>query len=388
MGDNPVALPLGSPRDVSTLLDMTEKFTIGFVRRGFSASGGAENYLQRLARGIVDLGREAQLFTTNDWPPDEWPFGKLVRLRGNSPIAFADELRETQTNVDVLMSLERVWRCHVYRAGDGVHRAWLERRANFETAWQKLSFPFNRKHREILKLEESLFAGSGAGRVIANSRMVKEEIVRLYNYPADKIDMVHNGVPLAAFRSSAELRAKNRASYGLDRNDVAILFVGSGWKRKGLRFAIKAVEACGNPKMHLLVAGRGNQYQFKSSRVAFLGEVSDLPALYAAADIFLLPTIYDPFSNACLEALASGMPVITTRANGFSEIIEDKVHGSVIDAPNDIATLRDAIIYWSNEARRSSARSIIIERASKFDISRNVEQTLAILVQDAVKPAS
>jgi UDP-glucose:(heptosyl)LPS alpha-1,3-glucosyltransferase len=364
------------------------KLTIGFVRRGFSASGGAENYLQRLAQGIVDLGYEARLFSTNDWPPNEWSFGKLDGLRAKSPIAFADELRATQTNVDVFMSLERVWGCDVYRAGDGVHRAWLERRVNFETVWQKFSFPFIRKHREILRLEESLFAGRGAGRVIANSRMVKEEIVRFYDYPADKIDIVHNGVPVAAFRSSEELRARSRASYGLDRNDVAILFVGSGWKRKGLRFAIKAVEACGNPKMHLLVAGRGNQYQFKSSRMTFLGEVNALPALYAAADIFLLPTIYDPFSNACLEALASGIPVITTRANGFSEIIEDKVHGSLVDAPDDIATLRDAITYWSDETRRSSARSTIADRAAQFDISKNIEKTLAILMQAAAKPAS
>ena len=95
------------------------KLTIGFVRRGFSASGGAENYLQRLARGIVDLGYEAKLFATNDWPPNEWPFGKIARLHNNSPIAFANELRDTRTDVDVLMSLERVWRCHLYRAGDG-----------------------------------------------------------------------------------------------------------------------------------------------------------------------------------------------------------------------------------------------------------------------------
>ena len=363
------------------------KLTIGFVRRGFSASGGAENYLQRLAQGIVNLGHEAQLFTTNDWPPDAWLFGKLARLRANSPIAFADELRELRTDVDVLASLERVWRCDVYRAGDGVHRAWLERRASFSNAWQKLFRAVKRKHRDILRLEESLFAQGGAGRVIANSKMVKEEIVRVYNYPADRIDIVYNGVPLDAFRFSEEMRAKSRAAYGLDENDVAIVFAGSGWKRKGLRFAIEAVEACGNSKMHLFVAGRGNKYQFELSRANFMGEVGDLSALYAAADIFLLPTLYDPFSNACLEALASGMPVITTRANGFSEIIEDKVHGSVVDLPNDVAALRDAIIYWSDPVRRSSARSTITERASQFDIAKNVEKTLAILLQVAGKAA-
>src|SRR5207245_11650621 len=118
-------------------------------------------------------------------------------------------------------------------------------------------------------------------------------------------------------------------------DQTALLFTGSGWERKGLRFAIAAMALCRNRKMRLLVAGRGNKRFYKSKRVQFLGEVSDLVRLYAAADIFILPTIYDPFSNACLEALACGLPVITTRANGFSEIIENRVPRSIVDRPND-----------------------------------------------------
>jgi UDP-glucose:(heptosyl)LPS alpha-1,3-glucosyltransferase len=133
--------------------------------------------------------------------------------------------------------------------------------------------------------------------------------------------------------------------------------------------------------LRLLVAGRGNPRGYKSGRVQFLGEVVDLVPVYAAADIFILPTIYDPFSNACLEALASGLPVITTRSNGFSEIIENGVHGSIVDPANDVEGLRDAILFWSDKARRSSARSIIMERAAQFDIAKNVEQTLAILIR-------
>src|SRR6267143_87214 len=209
-----------------------ERLTIGFVRRGYSATGGAEAYLKRLGRGVVDAGHSVQLFATNNWPRNEWPFGAITRLRSGSTIAFADEVEQLRPQVrcDVWMSLERVWRCDVYRAGDGVHRAWLERREKFATRLQKFLRRFNRKHNDILRLEKSLLADRGAGRVIVNSQLVKNEIV-------------------------------------------------------------------------------------------------DLRRVYAAADIFILPTIYDPYSNACLEALACGLPVITTRANGFSEIIEDSVHG-------------------------------------------------------------
>src|SRR5207249_4050588 len=103
------------------------------------------------------------------------------------------------------------------------------------------------------------------------------------------------------------------------------------------------------------------------------------------ADIFILPTIYDPFSNACLEALACGLPVITTRSNGFSEIIEDSVHGSIVDHAGNLVGLRDAIRCWSDPPRREAARSTNIERASQFDISKNVEQTLRLLPDHGVE---
>ena len=94
----------------------------------------------------------------------------------------------------------------------------------------------NRKHRDLLHLEESLFASRKAGRVIAASQMVKREIVDLYGYPADKIDIVHNGVPLAKFRFDSELQ-NSREDFGLKPDQIAVLFAGSGWERKGLLFA-------------------------------------------------------------------------------------------------------------------------------------------------------
>ena len=102
--------------------------------------------------------------------------------------------------------------------------------------------------------------------------------------------------------------------------------------------------------------------------------------VYAAADIFILPTIYDPFSNACLEALACGLPVITTRSNGFSEIIENGVHGSIVDYAGDLAGLRDAIRFWSDPSRRAAARSANSQLSTQFDILRNIEGTLQILL--------
>jgi UDP-glucose:(heptosyl)LPS alpha-1,3-glucosyltransferase len=366
-----------------------QKLRIAFVRRGYSRSGGAEAYLKRLADGIVKAGHEVQLVTTHEWPEEQWPFGSIKRLRAKTVIGFADELEQirAQPQCDLLFSLDRVWNCNIFRAGDGVHRAWLERRRKFEVPLKQFVRTVSRKHRDLLQLEESLLENRNAGRVIAASEMVVNQIIDLYSYPADKIDLVRNGVPLDRFQFEPELREKSRAELKLKQDQIALLFVGSGWERKGLLFAIEAMALCKNRKMRLLVAGRGDPRPHKTRRlrfwredpVQFLGEVADLVPVYAAADIFILPTIYDPFSNACLEALASGLPVITTRSNGFSEIIENGVHGSIVDNPTNLIGLRDAIRFWSDPSRRNAARSANIERASQYDISKNVAKTLEIL---------
>src|SRR5207247_9320774 len=188
----------------------TKKISIGFVRRGYSQTGGAESYLKRLARGIVEAGHDVQLITTNKWPRTEWPFGAIRRMQSASAIGFADEFEQMrpQLRCDLLVSLERLWGCDVYRAGDGVHRAWLARKRTFEMPLERFVRGLNHKHRDILQLEKALFVNRGARRVIVNSQMIKSEIVDLYGYPAEKIDLARNGDRLEQFRFDLQPRAR------------------------------------------------------------------------------------------------------------------------------------------------------------------------------------
>jgi UDP-glucose:(heptosyl)LPS alpha-1,3-glucosyltransferase len=103
-------------------------------------------------------------------------------------------------------------------------------------------------------------------------------------------------------------------------------------------------------------------------------------------DLFLLPTVYDPFSNACLEALSYGLPVITTATNGFAEIVEPGFHGAVIDRADNVAALRHALEEWLDPTRRESARYQCLELARRYTMKSNVEQTLRVL-QEAKRPA-
>jgi UDP-glucose:(heptosyl)LPS alpha-1,3-glucosyltransferase len=359
---------------------LSEKLNVGFVRRGFSPSGGAEAYLRRVAGALVAAGHEATLFTTGDWPDKEWALGRIIRIRANDPIAFADELerRDPPKHCDFVVSLERIWRCDFFRAGDGVHQAWLERRAQFQNPLQRIGHRFNKKHNVILRLEKALLGEGGARRVIANSAMVHDEIVRCYGFPGDAIDVIPNGVRVSDFGPAPLKHARARAQLRIGNDEIAALFLGSGWERKGLRFAVAAIE---KTRVRLLVAGRGNQRKYRSGNVTFLGEMDDVRLPLAAADIFILPTIYDPFSNASLEAMAAGLPVITTRANGCSEIVEPKVHGTIVERADDIDGLSRALHFWSDESRRLTARPALLDRATQFDLSRNVDHTLHVLLR-------
>jgi UDP-glucose:(heptosyl)LPS alpha-1,3-glucosyltransferase len=350
---------------------------IGLVRRGYSATGGAEAYLLRLASGLHSRGCKVTLYTTADWPADRWAFGDLVRLNAAGPLEFARAFQQTRKPRQVVLSLDRVPGCDVFRAGDGVHAAWLQRRSQFESAWKRRLRVFNLKHPALLALERQVFAS--ARLVIANSKMVAEEIAHWHSFPASRIRVVPNGIGEAIPRIS---RAEARRRLNIPDNAFCALFVGTGWERKGLRFAIEAVEMIGRDTL-LLVAGRGNTSQFRSPQAKFLGVVQDLPALYSAADVFTLPTIYDPFSNACLEAVAAGLPVVTTSANGFSEIITPRVHGHIVD-PGDVRGLAAALQFWkATDPSKTAADCMLLVK--DYSIDRNVEATLQVL-HEVIRP--
>ena len=354
---------------------------IGLVRRGYSGSGGAESYARRFAEAAQDAGHECVLFGSREWEGADWN-GPKVLLDGRTPRKFANALRRSKPHqhCDFLYSLERVWVCDAYRAGDGVHAAYLKKRAAYERWWKPFIRRFQRKHQEILALERALFTG-GTDCIIANSHMVRREIQEEYHTPADRLHVVHNGVPMAL--CDPELRLLQRKEFGLTEQSYALLFAGSGWDRKGLKYLIQAVQYL--PKATLFVAGKGKRRGLpKCDRVHFLGPQpeAEMRALYNMADVFVLPTIYEPFSNACLEALAAGVPVITTSSNGFSEVLNIS-EGEILTDPSDVPALAAAIAAWSDPTRRIAAWQSLRAKAEELTIEANLAKTLEIIASAA-----
>ena len=204
-------------------------------------------------------GQETRLFTDATWPAGEWTWGPITRLRGETARRFADELEKARPHehCDLLLSLERVWRCDVYRAGDGIHQSWLRRRDAASSTLQRVVRRFGRSHRDTLELEEALFRG-GAGRVIANSEMVKKEAQTFTAIRRNRSTSCATACRWPTFRPDASTRGLWRRNLGLAEEEIAVLFVGSGWERKGLAAARAAVESLGG-NFRLLVAGRGGR---------------------------------------------------------------------------------------------------------------------------------
>jgi UDP-glucose:(heptosyl)LPS alpha-1,3-glucosyltransferase len=205
--------------------------------------------------------------------------------------------------------------------------------------------------------------------------MVAAEITEWFDVPPERIRVIPNGIGHALPVMDKEAA---REALGMDKTSFCALFVGTGWDRKGLDLAVKAMDSlAGNPV--LLVAGRGDQQAFRGRSTIFLGPTKNLPAIFAAADVFVLPTYYDPFSNACLEALAAGLPVVTTSANGCSEILVEGKHGSTVP-PGNAADLASALDSWRS-ANREQVAEDCKQLASEYSLERNTSQTIQVLLQ-------
>lgn len=358
---------------------------IALVRRGYSPTGGAEKFLSRFAAAARRAGREVVLVNDRPWPEDALGGMPQQTLPARGPWAFARSVERWRPSWDGLVfSFERLLAADCYRAGDGVQAAWLRRRAVYDPAWEVWMRKFLPKQRHLLRLERHCFSARDTGAVIVNSRMVEREITEIFSYPRERIHLVRNGLP-DDFAEGAPARDEARRALGLPERAFVAAFAGTGWKRKGLRFAQAAVAEASLPRAVLAVAGRGDARAHRAPGARFLGPQRDVRPLLAAADVFILPTVYDPFSNASLEALAMGRPVITTRANGCSEILREGETGSVAPEPDDVAALATALRYWAEGDRAAEASGACRAAAAECSLAENVRRTLEIL--ESVRPA-
>ncbi len=353
-----------------------------FLKKHYHPFGGAEIYLQNLAQHLAKEGEEVYLLTSR-WEGD--PGFKVHSIKifsfFYSDLAFALKAKNKAKEFRdcVIFSFDRTLFQHIYRASDGCHLRWLENRKKFlEPFYRSLILDYNPKHLVLKWLEKKCLENSKI--IVTNSRMVREDFGKFYGTEIyEKCRVIYNGVDLKKFRPvTEEKKLLLRKELSIPEEEPVLLFLGSGYFRKGLVSVLRALSLLREGL--LIVVGKEKKLRyFKrfaerlgiTGRVRFLGAQKEVVKLYQAADVFVLPTIYDPFSNACLEALACGLPVITTSANGAAEIIKDGKNGFVLDLPVDMEELAYKIEQVLKDLPKM--RTLALTTAPKFSIEKAIQ---------------
>lgn len=349
---------------------------IALVRQRYTPFGGAERFVANAMRALDAEGVSLTMVTRR------WPKGAEFEPLICDPFYLGNVWRDKSfarcachslatSDFDLVQSHERIPCCDIYRAGDGVHREWLAQRRRILGPLGKLSILLNPYHRHVLAAENRLFASPRLKAVICNSQMVKEEIQRHFSFPAEKLHVIYSGVDLDAFHPNLKALHRNAvlARHNIPADATIYLFVGSGFERKGLAAALRALARL-PASAYLLVVGKDKKSdQFIrlaeklgiAARTRFLGGQQDVKPFYGAADAFVLPTLYDPFPNAALEAFACGLPVITSTKSGAAELIREGENGFACDALDiaAITTAMAAIAFQGSATFESSARDTV-----------------------------
>lgn len=339
------------------------KSRLAIVRQKYRPDGGAERFVSRALEALDTQNLELNVITREwDGPvKPEWhihicnpmKWGRISRERG-----FAHAARKLWNNeqFDLVQSHERIPGCDLYRAGDGVHSRWLEQRFRILPTWQQKRLLSDRYHRYVVAAEKEMYLASELRGVICNSEMVKREIIEDFGVAEDKIRVIYNAIDSQRFQPSSEKTLVDlRQKWQLPEKASCLIFVGSGFERKGLSAAIQAVAPTDR---HLLVIGKDkDQQRYQQiarelgceNRIHFFGVQQETLPFYQMADGLLLPTLYDPFPNVILEAMACGLPVITSTGCGGAEFIQQDINGYVCDAL-DINALQQAVMALPSRA--------------------------------------
>ncbi len=369
-------------------------------------AGGTERYLNELASFLANRGHDVTIVCRRHESAPH-PSVRFTVLRSPAlgktwrMLAFARALDRhvLQAGYDLVFGLGKTWTHDVVRLGGGSHATYLEllgrgKPSGVVRELGQLGSRLNPKNLLALSIERRALRRGAYRKVIANSHMVRRDVIARYGIPEGDVATIHNGVDLERFHPArrAQEGARLRAELGFLPEELVVLFLGSGYARKGLDLVLGAFPAllASEARARLVVAGYDSSWKRYARRAKnaglgaqarFLGGRRDPETLYAAADLFVLPTRYDPFANATLEALASGLPVITSTSNGGAELLTNRREGSVIDVAEGEQALARELLHWADPARRAAGAVATRALAERHAIASKLLETERLLEQ-------
>jgi UDP-glucose:(heptosyl)LPS alpha-1,3-glucosyltransferase len=366
------------------------------------AKGGAERYVVDLAQRLSHHGHEVHVFASRWDEVDDGlsfhrvpviPLPRSLRL-ASFAINNARSIRGKR--FDIALGLGNTLVANVLQPHGGVHWIWFWRslRAYEHPALRGIKLMgrlLSPKQWMSGIIEDVPYRRKHCPRIIAISQMVKDDIVNHYGVPPERVTLIYNGVDLERFHPENRRRYRKeiRKSLGI-AEELLILFVSNNHRMKGLDCLIGALARIKQREesrpFKLLVLGRGsmNRYMKASRRLGLDEAVVSVQGTthperyYGAADFLVHPTFYDACSLAVFEALASGLPVITTKSNGAGGIITEGKEGFVVDDPRDMSTLADRIHDLFDDRTREASSRAARELAEQYPMERNFQAMLKV----------
>jgi UDP-glucose:(heptosyl)LPS alpha-1,3-glucosyltransferase len=357
--------------------------------------GGAEIYLANLAGFLVRNGHAVHALVRRDSPDFSLPgvtvetiradgsglrgeknFVSAVhrRLRGDEPVVLSTIALPGITHYQPHMGLQR----------RGFRASRASRNSVFFRSVHALASQFNLKRRWLLKMQERLLTRTSTTKVMVFSHLVHGQILEDYPVPPANITVAPLGVDLERFHPADHLPQ-------LPSDKLKLLFTGHNFQLKGLHCLLAALDRALKDglqaELHIVGNGRRSAFEKLAARlgltvhIRFLGLVDGpaAAALYRSCDVLVHPTFSDHCSLVVLEALASGMPVITTRQNGAAEFIEPEKSGIIIDHPRDIPALAGALVRLQDRQKLTTMRAAAAALRPQLDFNRHAKQVLAWL---------
>jgi UDP-glucose:(heptosyl)LPS alpha-1,3-glucosyltransferase len=344
---------------------------IALLTRRFDPQGGGTERdllvtaecLRAAGHAITILAREVR-GQTRDFKV--LPVGGIAPGRAAGLLAFAYGAPKAarRAGADLVLSFARTIDADVMRSGGSAHISYLRAARQWRNLLQWRAMWLSPYHRAQMFIERRGLASPQLKKAIGVSNLVRDDLIREFRLPAEKVVTLYNGVDLDRFTPPRDDSARReiRSALGLGDGAPLVAFVGNGFGRKGLRFLLEAWPKVGRGA-HLLVVGADRKrrwYQREAARhgvgarVHFAGAMPDVIRVFHAVDAAALPSLFEPFGNVVMEAMATGLPVLSSAQSGAAEVLPESMQQFVVRNPTDaseIARKMNALLDADGELR-------------------------------------
>jgi UDP-glucose:(heptosyl)LPS alpha-1,3-glucosyltransferase len=383
---------------------------IGFCYESvLPARGGCETYIASLARRLVSDGHDVHLYACT-WDGNALPpalhYHRLPQPRGPRflrPWLFAAACERALEHArhDVTIGFDKTWGQDVLYPQGGLHTASAEHNLRKHAGapgrgLARLAKGLDLAHWSYCALERRQYQGDRRPLIVAISNLVARHFQKHYGIAANELRVVHCGIDPERFAEPDRPRSRQewRAQWGIAAHETVALFIAMNYQLKGLEQLLHAVQRLPrDASFRLLVVGNPKTGRYQrlarrlgiGRRVCFLGPQRDVQHGYFAADFLVHPTFYDPCSLVALEALACGLPVITTRFNGASELLHPPHDGYVIPDPHDHAHLAWCMTQLLDRGRRIACTQAVRRTAGQWTWDHHYRRMLQVLTEAAAR---